>query len=58
MSSRLNESVVEDAALEWLGGLGYKVLSGLTIAPGEPATQRSDYKQVFLSTGCKPSWRV
>ena len=45
---RLSESVVEDVALDWLGGLGYEVLSGLLIAPGEPAAERSDYKQVFL----------
>jgi type I restriction enzyme R subunit len=48
MSSRLYESVVEDAALDWLRGLGYEVLSGLAIAPGEPAAERADYKQVFL----------
>jgi type I restriction enzyme R subunit len=48
MSSRLNESVVEDAAFDWLRGLGYEVLSGLAIAPGEPAAERADYKQVFL----------
>ena len=41
-------SVVEQAALDWLGGLGYEMLSGLAIAPGEPAAERSDYKQVFL----------
>ena len=46
--SRVSESVVEDAALDWLRELGYEVLSGLTIAPGEPAAERSDYKQVFL----------
>ena len=45
---RLNESIVEQAALDWLGGLGYEVLSGLMIAPGEPAAERADYKQVFL----------
>ena len=28
MSSRLTESVVEDAALDWLGGLLPKLLSG------------------------------
>lgn len=33
----LNESIVEQAALDWLGGLGYEVLSGLAIAHGEPA---------------------
>jgi type I restriction enzyme, R subunit len=46
--SKLTESVVEEAALDWLKGLGYEVLSGLAIAPGEPAAERSDYKQVFL----------
>jgi type I restriction enzyme R subunit len=45
---RLNESIVEQAALDWLGGLGYEVLSGLMIAPGEPAAERADYKQVFV----------
>ena len=44
----VTESTVEDAALDWLNGLGYDVLSGLAIAPGEPAAERSDYKQVFL----------
>ena len=46
--AKLTESVVEDAALDWLKGLGYEVLSGLAIAPGEPAAERADYKQVFL----------
>lgn len=44
----INEAIVEQAALDWLKGLGYEVLSGLVIAPGEPAAERSDYKQVFL----------
>jgi len=44
----IRESIVEVAALDWLGGLGYEVLSGLAIAPGEPAAERTDYKQVFL----------
>ena len=30
-----------EAALDWLGGLGYEVLSGLAIAPGEPAAERT-----------------
>ena len=46
--SRISESVVEDAALDCLNGLGYEVLSGLMIAPGETAAERSDYKQVLL----------
>ena len=48
MSENINESVVEQAALDWLRGLGYEVASGLEIAPGEPAAERADYKQVFL----------
>jgi type I restriction enzyme R subunit len=46
--SRITESVVEQAALDWLGGLGYEIVAGLAIAPGETASERSDYKQVFL----------
>ncbi|MHB8520218.1 MAG: type I restriction endonuclease subunit R [Limisphaerales bacterium] len=48
MSKGITESVVEDAALDWLRELGYEILSGLVIAPGEPAAERADYKQVFL----------
>ena len=48
MSNGIRESVVEQAALDWLKGLGYEVLSGLAIAPGETTAERTDYKQVFL----------
>ena len=44
----INEAIVEQAALDWLQESGYEVLSGLTIAPGEPAAERPDYRQVFL----------
>ena len=36
----LNESIVEDAALEWFGELGYAVGHGPHPAPGEPAAER------------------
>jgi type I restriction enzyme R subunit len=44
------ESVVEEAALGWLGALGYTVLHGPDIAVGEPAAERSDsnYRDVVL----------
>ncbi len=42
------ESIVEEASLSWLEGLGYAVLPGPSIAPGEPATERADYGQVVL----------
>ena len=36
----LNESIVEDAALEWFGELGCAVGHGPHLAPGEPAAER------------------
>ncbi len=33
----LNESIVEDAALEWFGALGYSIGHEPQLAPGEPA---------------------
>ena len=43
------ESVVEQAALAWLESIGWTVLNGAEIAPGEPAAERDDYGQVFLA---------
>jgi len=34
------ESVVEEAALAWLEGLGYTILHGPDIAHGEPFAER------------------
>jgi len=44
------ESVVEEAALEWLRGLGYAILYGPDIAAGMPATERSEahYRDTVL----------
>ena len=36
----LTDSIVEDAALEWFGELGYAVGHGPHLAPGEPAAER------------------
>jgi len=47
-SKYVTESVVEDAALEWLRGLGYQVLFGPDIGPGEPAAERASYADVVL----------
>jgi type I restriction enzyme R subunit len=46
--SQFTESVVEDAALEWFAELGYAVVHGPEIAPGEPAAERESYEQVVL----------
>jgi len=48
MSAILTESEVESAALSWLEGLGYAVLHGPEIAPGELFAERRDYGQVVL----------
>ncbi|MEO8340095.1 MAG: type I restriction endonuclease, partial [Nitrospirota bacterium] len=50
MTAASTESVVEDAALAWLAGLGYTVLHGPEIAVGEPSAERSDpnYRDVLL----------
>ena len=44
----LNESIVENAVLEWFGDLGYAIGTGPDIAPGEPAAERSSFSDVIL----------
>lgn len=44
----LNESTLEDAALEWFAELGYSVNHGPHLAPDEPATERDSYSDVVL----------
>ena len=45
---RFNEDIIEQAALDWLRELGYSVVFGGDIAPGEPAAERSSYGEVLL----------
>jgi type I restriction enzyme R subunit len=44
----LNESIVEDAALEWFGELGFAVGHGPQLAPGEPAAERDSFSEVVM----------
>jgi type I restriction enzyme, R subunit len=44
----LNESIVEEAALEWFGELGYAVGHGPQLAPGEAAAERESFGEVVL----------
>ena len=44
----LNESIVEDAALEWFGELGYAVGHGPHLAPGEPSAEPDSFGEVVL----------
>ena len=50
MNGAFAESVVEEAALAWLEGLGYAVVHGPEIAVGEPSAERSDpnYRDAVL----------
>ncbi len=47
-ASNFTESVIEQAALAWLESLGYTILSGPEIAPGELQAERESYEQVVL----------
>ena len=44
----LNESHVEEAALEWFKELGYAIGHGPHMAPGEPAAERETFGDVIL----------
>ena len=42
-SATFTESEVEDATLEWLDSLGWRVLHGPSIGPDTAGAERSDY---------------
>ncbi len=44
----LTESMVEEAALGWFEELGYAVLPGPQLAPGEPGAERETFSDVVL----------
>ena len=46
---KLTESIVEAAALDWLGSLAWIVTHGPDIAPETPAAERADYGEVVLT---------
>jgi type I restriction enzyme, R subunit len=43
-----NESIVENAALQWFGELGYTLAHGPDLAPGEPGAERDGFGDVVL----------
>ncbi|MDP1611920.1 MAG: type I restriction endonuclease subunit R [Sulfuritalea sp.] len=47
--SQIKESIVEEAALEWFGDLGYAIGHGPQIAPGEPGAERDSFGDVVLA---------
>lgn len=46
--SRIVESDAEEAALQWLDELGWKVSYGPKISPGSIESERTDYREVVL----------
>jgi type I restriction enzyme R subunit len=44
----LTEAIVEEAALGWFNDLGYTVLPGPQLAPGELAAERESFSDVVL----------
>jgi type I restriction enzyme R subunit len=55
----LNESVIENVALEWFEALGYACKNGLLIAPGEAAAERDSFGDVALVGRLREAiWRL
>ncbi|MBP6531090.1 MAG: type I restriction endonuclease subunit R, partial [Burkholderiales bacterium] len=55
----INESVIEDATLEWFAELGYAIGHGPHIAPGEPAAERGSFADVVLVGRLRDAiWRL
>ncbi len=54
-SSTFTESEVEEAALEWLDGLGWEIAHGPDIAPNSPDAERTDYREVVLEQRLRQS---
>ena len=44
----VSESIVEDAALNWLERRVWQIVHGLDIAPDTPSAERADYSEVVL----------
>jgi type I restriction enzyme, R subunit len=49
VTAPFTKSVVEQAALAWLKGAGWRVVHDAEIASGEPGAEREDYGQVVLA---------
>lgn len=57
MSFILTESIVEDAVLMWFRELGYAVVHGSDLAPGEAAVERDSLGEVVLVGGLREAIR-
>jgi type I restriction enzyme R subunit len=50
LASPLDEAAVEQATQDWFQSLGYSLLFGPSIAPGEPGAERNAWDQSFLAS--------
>ena len=48
MMTAITEAEFEQAALAWLGGLGWDVAHGPDIAPDMPVSERASYEEIIL----------
>jgi type I restriction enzyme, R subunit len=55
--TNFTESTIEETTLEWLKAMGYTIVFGNDIAPGEPAAERENYSEVILSGRLKDALR-
>ena len=44
----ITEDQLEQLCLDWFQSIGYDYICGYDIAPGEPAAERTDYRQILL----------
>ncbi len=51
--SHFTESVVEEAALNWLENIGWSIKSGVEFSPDDAFSERTDYQQVVLEQRLK-----
>jgi type I restriction enzyme R subunit len=56
-NGQISESIVEKSALAWFESLGYKIMAGPQIAPGELAAERQDYAEIILPARLKQALR-
>lgn len=47
--ANFSEDVIEQAALAWFEGLGYRVVNGPVLAPGETTAERASFSDVMLA---------
>jgi len=55
---KINESLIEEATLQWFRELGYAALHGPMFAPCEPATGRDSFTDLLLIARQREAFRI